>query len=201
MNGNGTSPWPIPLEEVLRALANPDRARILSCLCEGAPRTRSEIARRVGETVQFVGNHLQILVAADLVTSTQGSGRAKIYVAREPVVIPAAAWAELPASVRKGVGARIFSVIEREIAEALEAGLIAPDQAHISLTPMYVDERGEAAVLKLLDRVSDELLAIQEANDPREGDGKGRSLTLGLLAFPSAREAEIASTAPLKVAL
>lgn len=47
-------------------LATTDRIRTLEFLCDGTPRTRAEIGRRLGGAVRFVGNHLERLMEVEL---------------------------------------------------------------------------------------------------------------------------------------
>lgn len=51
----------------LRALADPDRLRIVNCLLNG-PQTVGELARRTGSSIFKASHHLKVLRRAQLVT-------------------------------------------------------------------------------------------------------------------------------------
>jgi DNA-binding transcriptional ArsR family regulator len=72
----------------LRALADPERLRIVQCL-RGGPRNVTELAHLLGEQVVNVSHHLGVLRQAGLVLSEK-DGRFVIYRLHPKVFDPAA---------------------------------------------------------------------------------------------------------------
>jgi ArsR family transcriptional regulator, nickel/cobalt-responsive transcriptional repressor len=61
----------------LRALADPERLRIINCL-RGGPRNVTEIAEQLGAEIVNISHHLGVLNNAQLVTSEK-QGRFVVY--------------------------------------------------------------------------------------------------------------------------
>ncbi|MBT9258047.1 metalloregulator ArsR/SmtB family transcription factor [Phycicoccus sp. MAQZ13P-2] len=66
---------------VLRALADPVRARVVEELAAG-PQPAGELARRVGVSAPTMSKHLRTLLAAGLVVDARGEGDARLRVFR-----------------------------------------------------------------------------------------------------------------------
>lgn len=65
-------------DKVFKALADPTRRRLLDLLCERNGRTLGELCANVDMARQSVAQHLELLEAANLVT-TQRRGREKLH--------------------------------------------------------------------------------------------------------------------------
>jgi DNA-binding transcriptional ArsR family regulator len=133
----------------LRALAHPLRLRILAMLGE---RTTSpaRLAARLGVRVNVVAYHvrrLHELGLAELVEVRRGRGGLEhFYAVRSRPAFTDDAWAELDHDARR----RILAAVLRQVSDyvngaALEGGFDRPD-AHLSRTPIRVDETGWRAL-------------------------------------------------------
>jgi DNA-binding transcriptional ArsR family regulator len=65
-------------DKVFKALADPTRRRLLDLLCERNGRTLGELCANVDMARQSAAQHLELLEAANLVT-TQRRGREKLH--------------------------------------------------------------------------------------------------------------------------
>ncbi|RRR44744.1 ArsR family transcriptional regulator [Mycolicibacter terrae] len=63
---------------VFEALGDPNRLLIINRLCEGGPRSTSQVAQVIPVTRQGAAKHLQLLEAVGLVSSTR-RGRERIW--------------------------------------------------------------------------------------------------------------------------
>jgi DNA-binding transcriptional ArsR family regulator len=68
----------------VRALAHPDRVRLVAALCQGDAGV-DELSRRLGLPRVGVARHLRVLAAQRLVAG-RGRGAARIYCIEEPVL-------------------------------------------------------------------------------------------------------------------
>jgi DNA-binding transcriptional ArsR family regulator len=133
----------------LRALAHPLRLRIMAMLGERAS-SPARLAARLGVRVNVVAYHvkrLRELGLAELVEVRRGRGGLEhFYAVRSRPAFTDEAWAELDHDARR----RILGAVLRQVSDyvngaALAGGFDRPD-AHLSRTPIRVDEAGWRAL-------------------------------------------------------
>jgi DNA-binding transcriptional ArsR family regulator len=129
----------------LRALAHPLRLRILAMLGERAT-SPARLAARLGVRVNVVAYHvkrLRELGIAELVEVRRGRGGLEhFYAVRSRPAFTDDAWAQVDHEARR----RILAAALRQVGDyvngaALAGGFDRPD-AHLSRTPIRVDEAG-----------------------------------------------------------
>jgi DNA-binding transcriptional ArsR family regulator len=82
----------VPLDRTFAALADPTRRALVSALAERS-QTVSELARPFPMSLQAVIKHLDVLVAAGMITRTK-TGRTVACTLEAPPIDQAAAWLE-----------------------------------------------------------------------------------------------------------
>ncbi len=83
------------VDDVFRALADPNRRRLLDALTERTGQSLRELCAGVSLTRQSVSKHLSVLESAGLLT-TQRRGREKLhFINAEPLRVIAERWIEL----------------------------------------------------------------------------------------------------------
>lgn len=133
----------------IRALAHPLRLRILAML-EERPGSPARLAEVLGSNAKVVDYHVKRLVSfglADLLETRRSRGGTEhIYAARPHPTFSDAAWEALDAGVRAThVVAGLRQTSEYVNRSALAGGFDRGD-AHLSRTPLRVDEEGWTAL-------------------------------------------------------
>jgi uncharacterized protein YndB with AHSA1/START domain/DNA-binding transcriptional ArsR family regulator len=113
----------VGVDQVFRALADPTRRRLLDRLHERTGQTLGELCRELGMTRQAVSQHLAVLEAANLV-STSRRGREK--------------WHHLNPVPLHDMQERWIDKFERPRLGALSAIRRAAEEQHMSGIPSYV---------------------------------------------------------------
>ena len=135
----------------LRALAHPLRLRILALLDE-RPSTPGRLAIALGTKVNVVAYHVKRLYElglAELVEVRRGRGGLEhVYAARRHATFSDRAWEQL----EPGERSRVLLAVLRQLWEYVTRAAVADGfhrrDAHVSRTPLRVDEPGWKALAK-----------------------------------------------------
>jgi DNA-binding transcriptional ArsR family regulator len=189
---------------VAKAFAHPLRVQILIILNEKVA-SPNMLAQQLDQSLNLVAYHVRVLEKYDcieLVDTKQRRGATEhFYRATRRQLLSDAQWAQMPASLRPGMAAAILKSIFEDIEVASKAGTLEQvDDAHVSRTPVVLDQQGWSEMSELLDGTLDRVLEIQtEASERIATSGeKGELAKVHLLHFksPTAEELEqIASPA------
>src|SRR3954468_12729797 len=142
--------------DVAKALAHPLRVNILSVLEEGDASPR-ELSERLGAELTLVSYHVRRLAAAKLiklVARKQRRGAIEHYYRAVPkTTITSEAWAQVPSVAKASMVDATVGKIGEHVREAAAGGGFDRGDAHLSRTPVVLDERGWSQVAERLDRL------------------------------------------------
>ena len=149
---------------LLRALGHPLRQRILRVLNDRVA-SPSQLSRELDEALGNVSYHvrtLENLGAVELVSTKPVRGALEhFYRATIRVELDDASWAKLPISVRR----KLFDQTQQLIWEHIVAAAGGPGfddpQAHVSWTPLDLDEEGYQEVVAILAETLEQVMAAQ----------------------------------------
>jgi DNA-binding transcriptional ArsR family regulator len=182
---------------VAKAFAHPLRVQILIILNEKVA-SPNMLAQQLDESLNLVAYHVRVLEkyeCIELVDTKQRRGATEhFYRATRRQLLSDNDWALMPASLRPGMTAAILKSIFEDI-EAASKGetLDEVDDAHISRTPMVLDQQGWSDVADLLSGALDRLLEIQTESSGRtaESGEPGTLAKVHLLHFKSPNPDEL----------
>jgi DNA-binding transcriptional ArsR family regulator len=176
---------------VAKAFAHPLRVQILIILNEKVA-SPNMLAQQLDESLNLVAYHVRVLEKYDcieLVDTKQRRGATEhFYRATRRQLLSDNDWALMPASLRPGMTAAILKSIFEDIEAASKSETLDEvDDAHISRTPMVLDQQGWSDVADLLSGALDRLLEIQtEASSRTAKSGEAGILAkVHLLHFKS----------------
>jgi DNA-binding transcriptional ArsR family regulator len=183
-------------QRLLKALGHPLRTRILSVLNEKRSSPKA-LGEELSAPVHQTSYHVKVLREMgfiELVDRQQRRGAVEhFYRGVHRALIPADAWAQLPANIQQNIAADTFRMIITDANDALEANAYStrPD-SHVSHTPMVLDQVGWEAFVQLLADTLDGAFEIQAEAAARLAQGKSESetisVTMALAGFQSTRQ-------------
>jgi DNA-binding transcriptional ArsR family regulator len=153
-----------------KALAHPLRTRILAAL-EGRTASPRELADKLDAPLGVVSYHVRRLEALGFLKLVKREPRRgaveHYYSATGRPRITNAAWGKLPAIVKDAsIKAAVDQIGAYVAAGAAEGGFNAAD-AHITRSPVTVDERGWHALARELDNLLERIAKIESASKAR----------------------------------
>jgi DNA-binding transcriptional ArsR family regulator len=153
-----------------KALAHPLRTRILAAL-EGRTASPSELAEELDAPLGVVSYHVRRLVALGFLKLVKREPRRgaveHYYRSTSRPRITNAAWGKLPEIVKHAtIQAAIEQIGAYVAASAAEGGFDASD-AHITRSPVTVDEKGWHALARELDNLHERIAKIEAASKQR----------------------------------
>lgn len=160
---------------LVRALAHPLRARILGILQERRASPR-ELAEELDASLGTVSYHVRTLAALKLIKLVKETPRRGAiehhYEATRVARVSDAAWEKTPALVKDAMVASALQEVARTVNDAASLGGFARSNAHLTRTPLTLDERGwnelAGALSKLLERA--ERIQAQSTKRLRDQD-------------------------------
>ena len=157
--------------KLVKAIAHPVRHSLLMALNERVA-SPSELASGLGEPIGKVAYHVRILLdlgAIELVREERRRGAIEHYYrATMRAFFDDRQWAILPVQTRRGIFDQYLRRISEDVAAAAAAGGFDNPEAHVSFTPLDLDEQGFADVVQLLGEVLDRILEIQAESAGRQ---------------------------------
>jgi DNA-binding transcriptional ArsR family regulator len=153
-----------------KALAHPLRVAILRVLDERVA-SPSEIARELDVKVEVLAYHVRKLERLKLIRLVDRQPRRgaveHYYKAETRPVIKSDAWGRMPAIAKEAMIGAALGELGKEITTAAKTGGFDRSEAHLSRSPIVLDEKGFAQVAAKLDRLLAELEQIGEAAENR----------------------------------
>jgi DNA-binding transcriptional ArsR family regulator len=153
-----------------RLLIHPLRHRLL-LEYSGEPESPAQIARRLGEPLNLVSYHTHVLLRhgyIELVRTERRRGAlTRFYRATVTTALDGDQWEQLPAPIRRSLTLGSLAQATGEARRAALRGGFDDRHAHISRSPLVLDDLGLRAVADCLDAALDELTRI--ADSCREG--------------------------------
>jgi hypothetical protein len=175
-----------------RLLRQPLRRRLLLEYSVGAE-SPAVLARRLGERVNLVSYHTGVLARhgyVELVRSERHRGvLTRFYRATVGTVIEDAQWTLLPASLRRELVLGTIGQATDEAQRAARDGGFDGAEAHLTRSPLQLDDEGRAAVAACLRRALREFETIAADCRARNGDGRA-PFELVMLAFDASSALE-----------
>lgn len=185
---------------VVKALAHPLRVHILGLL-EERTLSPSEIADEIDAPLGNVSYHVRQLAQLGLIKLVRKTPRRGAiehhYKAQTRPHVTDEAWGKLPEIVRQAmVGARLGQ-LSAEVNAAAGGGGFSRADAHLTRTPLKLDEQGfqelAAELLALLDKV-DGIAAASDKRLAKTDDHEGIAATLVMMLFDSVERTAPAAT-------
>lgn len=176
---------------VAKAFAHPLRVQILIILNERVA-SPNLLAQELDQSLNLVAYHVRVLEKYDcieLVDTKQRRGATEhFYRATRRQFLSDAEWARMPQSLRPALSGAMLKSIFDDIEEAVKGGSMdEKDDAHISRTPMVIDDKGWKEVSALLAGTLDKVLEIQSESAKRiaESGESGMLSKVEMLHFKS----------------
>lgn len=154
-------------QNLLKALGNPLRVQIFAILLDRIASPK-EIADELYEHLPSVSYHVGVLVKCGVIVEDHTIPRRgaveHFYRTTQPVLIPPAAWDNVPPAMRRAVSMCILKEFFDDASASLGAGIF-DEVGDLSWTPLVLDKRGVEEVGKLsLEFVESVLKAQAKAN-------------------------------------
>lgn len=185
-----------PNKTVVTGMHNELRAQILILLNERVA-SRPEICKELGASFDHVRYEMEVLKKTkppliELVHEKPVRGTVeKFYRATTRAYLDDAEWPNVPDAVKAGMRGSLLGTLVDDAVAAVQGGTFdSLENAHMSWTPMILDERGWEGLTTILLRALEEAIEIKEESAERlsANDAKGTSCTVSILGYPSANE-------------
>lgn len=180
---------------VAKALAHPLRTRILAAL-EDRTASPSELATELEAPLGVLSYHVRRLTSLGFVRLVKRVPRRgaveHYYTAVRRPRPPDSAWASAPALVKHTAVTAALEQVGSDVgAAAADGGFDAPE-AHLTRSPLTVDEQGWQALARELEAMTERIEQIQAESEQRLGraehDGQ-RTASVVLMLFESPTDA------------
>ncbi|MGO9751089.1 MAG: ArsR/SmtB family transcription factor [Solirubrobacteraceae bacterium] len=180
--------------KLAKALAHPLRTRILAAL-EDRTASPSELATELGASLGVISYHvrrLQALGFVKLVKRVPRRGAVEhYYTATTRPRITDAAWGATPGIVKQATIKAALDQIGSYVNDAAAAGGFDAEQAHLTRSPVIVDERGFVALARALEGLTARIQEIEADSKTRltgndHEDERQATVVLMLFNSPSA---------------
>lgn len=181
-------------QENLKAMANSMRVQLLTIFNERASSVTG-IARELGVEpgeLQYDVEVLRKLGRIEVVEEKKRRGAVEVfYKATERAHLDGLEWAIVPDPLKGGLRASLLkSIIDDATIAIVEDTYDSLDEAHMSWTPIIVDEIGWERLTEVLREALEEVLEVSRDSAERlaAADAKGMSCTVSMLGYRSAIE-------------
>jgi hypothetical protein len=185
-----------PNKTVVTGMHNELRAQILILLNERVA-SRPEICKELGATFDAVRYEMEVLKKTkppliELVHEKPVRGTVeKFYRATTKAYLDPSEWPGVPDAVKAGMRGSLLGILVDDAVAAAEDGTFdSLEDAHMSWTPMILDEQGWGEITEILFCAMEEAIKVKENSAERliEEDAEGISCTVSILGYPSANE-------------
>lgn len=177
-----------------KALAHPMRTRILSAL-ENRTASPSELSDELEAPLGVVSYHVRRLHALHFLKLVKRVARRgaveHYYTTVAGPTITNTAWGSTPALVKQAMVSAALSEVGTSISAAANAGGFDQAEAHVSRTPLTVDQQGWKAIARELDALLLRIEKIQAESQKRlvrNDHGDEQQATVVLMLFNSPTE-------------
>jgi DNA-binding transcriptional ArsR family regulator len=189
---------------VAKALAHPLRVRILAVL-DDRTASPSEISAELGAPLGVVSYHVRHLARngfLKLVRKKQRRGAIEHYYRAESrPVLTSEAWSEVPGIVKKALVDAAVSQVAASVSAAVGAGGFERGDAHITRSPLVLDEQAFSEVASKLDGLLEEFERIGTEAEARlaAADHEGQiKATAVLMLFEGPETPALRPPAPVR---
>jgi hypothetical protein len=185
-----------PNKTVVTGMHTETRAQILILLNERVA-SRPEICKELGVSFNKVRHEMEVLKKTkppliELVYEKPVRGTVeKFYKATTLAYVDPSEWPGVPDAVKSGMRGSLLDILVDDAVAAVKDGIFdSLKGAHMSWTPMILDEEGWEDLVAILYRALEELIGVKEDSAERLSarDAKGISCTVSVLGYPSANE-------------
>jgi DNA-binding transcriptional ArsR family regulator len=177
-----------------KALAHPLRTRLLAAL-EGRTASPSELADELDASLGVVSYHVRRLTALGFVKLVKRVPRRgaveHYYTATTRPRVTDEAWGAMPAIVKQATIKSALDQIGGYVNAAATAGGFDLPEAHLTRSPVTVDEKGFKALARELEALTGRIQKIEAESEQRlarEGGEGARESTVVLMLFQSVTE-------------
>lgn len=181
-------------ERVLKALSHPVRQRIVVRLNDHGVASPTMLATALGEPIGKVSYHVRILrdlECVELVRTEQRRGALEHFY--RPLIRPFfddAQWARLPVGVRRRLFAETVRHIQADVSAAAGGHGFDHPKAHVSRTPVDLDDEAFEVLTGALEEVLDSALRLHAETAGRANAGHAggtHRIELAMLLFHRGR--------------
>lgn len=179
---------------VVKGLANTVRNQILAILNERRG-SATELSKELGLDFGEVNYEMEVLRKAKLIKKVghrrRGGGTEIFYVATARSYLDPSEWPEVADPIKAGLRASLFQNLWIDAVTAItEETFDSLEDAHMSWSPMIVDEQGWKELTAILLGAMEEALEVHQNCAERliATDAEGISCTVSILGYPSAAE-------------
>jgi DNA-binding transcriptional ArsR family regulator len=177
-------------ERIFKALAHPLRMSLLTLLNDKTA-SPSDLAQELGEPLANVSYHIHVLLDLDCIelveTKPVRGALEHYYRALQRPFFRDQDWVKLPASTRRSIFDSLLRQIATDVDGAAKGGGFDRADAHVSRTPLVLDEKGWEEVSEILTDTLDRLVEAQaDAAERIAGEGTadaGIASTVAVLHF------------------
>jgi DNA-binding transcriptional ArsR family regulator len=179
-------------QRIMKALSHPLRLRMLTLLNQRVA-SPSELAQQLDEPLGNVSYHMRFLADLKMVklvrTEPRRGAVEHYYEALEPPLMSDGDWAQLPASLRRGLSDSLLRDIAADVRAAAQDGGFDREDMHVSRVAMELDAEGWSDLSAVLAEAQQKARAIQEQSNKRRkraADGETIRTALVLMQFECA---------------
>jgi DNA-binding transcriptional ArsR family regulator len=164
-----TPPPTLTNQQLIAAMEHPTRVHAVTVLNERTA-CASEIGRELGQPPKHVSYHLGKLEGLGVIEyvgerEVPGSKRkARYFRALVRPWFDTESWKQVEPENQPKVTANILALCNADISAAVVSGTIHGQDNHISRIPMILNREGYETLVKRLDEVTEELVAMQQQN-------------------------------------
>jgi hypothetical protein len=185
-----------PNKTVVTGMHTELRAQILILLNERTA-SRPEICKELGASFNQVRHAMEVLKKTnppliELVCEKPVRGTVeKFYRATTLAYVDPSEWPSVPDAIKPGMRGSLLDILVDDAVAAVKDGTFdSLPGAHMSWTPMILDEQGWEDLTAILFRALGEAIEVKEDSAERllAEDAKGTSCTMSILGYPSANE-------------
>lgn len=171
-------------EDLLKALGNPLRLRLLESIFERGEASPVMLAKELGRPLATVSRHFATLRDLGYIELTRTEPRRgaveHFYRGVRLAMIEDHEWARLPVTLRRGLVRQTFRRIFAEAAEAGADGGFDRRCAHLDRVQLQLDDTGERELSDALHRLMREALEIQQRCEDRQAGDAGSRVPMRL---------------------
>ena len=190
---------------VVKALNHPLRVEILRAIEENRA-SPVELSRRLKAPLGVVSYHVRVLADLGLIKLVKRTPRRGAvehhYEAKAPVLLDDNVWKALPKAARRARNAPLLEQAGNAVDKAVRSGAFDVDTAHLTLSTLALDAKGQSDLAAELNKVAERVQKIADASSKRlaaaDGDGSKPETTLVLMSFDSTAAAVPAAKKPAR---
>jgi hypothetical protein len=178
----------------VKGMANPLRIQVWTILHERVA-SATEISREIGAPREKVIYEMKVLadlgVIEEVATKQVRGALEHFYRAVTRAMLDETEWLGIPDEVQGDLRATLLQTMTEDAIEAIIEGQYdSRSDAHMTWTPLIVDEQGCGELAAILLRALEEVFAVQASSASRlvAQDTEGISYTVSILGYTSAHE-------------